>query len=133
MDYPALNKLFLDAVDRYANPKAQYTKTANGWESIVRERNAAARGGIFESAGRTGHQGGRSRGNLRAELRGVARCGFRDYRAGCGERAGLFQRVRGPADVHPERFGRADRDHQGRGASAENCRSARAHARCSNT
>ena len=34
MDYPSLNKLFLDAVDRYANPKAQISKTANGWESI---------------------------------------------------------------------------------------------------
>src|ERR1700689_2328350 len=34
MEYPALNKLFLDAVDRYANPKAQIYKTANGWESF---------------------------------------------------------------------------------------------------
>ncbi|MFZ3216362.1 MAG: long-chain fatty acid--CoA ligase [Candidatus Acidiferrales bacterium] len=34
MDYPSLNKLFLDALDRYANPKLQIYKTAKGWESI---------------------------------------------------------------------------------------------------
>ena len=34
MDYPSLNKLFLEAVDRHANPKAQIYKTAGGWESV---------------------------------------------------------------------------------------------------
>ncbi len=34
MDYPSLNKPFLEAVDRHANPKAQMYKTVNGWESI---------------------------------------------------------------------------------------------------
>ena len=34
MDYPSLNKLFLEAVDRHANPKAQIYKTAGGWESF---------------------------------------------------------------------------------------------------
>ncbi|MGA7919118.1 MAG: long-chain fatty acid--CoA ligase [Candidatus Acidiferrales bacterium] len=35
MDYPSLNKPFLEAVDRHANPKAQMYKTVNGWESIA--------------------------------------------------------------------------------------------------
>ena len=34
MEYPALTKCFLDAVDRYANPRAQFYRTENGWESI---------------------------------------------------------------------------------------------------
>jgi long-chain acyl-CoA synthetase len=34
MDYPSLNKPFLEAVDRHANPRAQMYKTVNGWESI---------------------------------------------------------------------------------------------------
>ena len=34
MEYPALTKCFLDAVDRYANPRAQIYRTENGWESI---------------------------------------------------------------------------------------------------
>ncbi|MGA7851894.1 MAG: long-chain fatty acid--CoA ligase [Candidatus Acidiferrales bacterium] len=33
MDYSSLNKLFLEAVDRDANPKAQIHKAAGGWES----------------------------------------------------------------------------------------------------
>ncbi len=33
-EYPALTKCFLDAVDRYANPRAQMYRTATGWESI---------------------------------------------------------------------------------------------------
>src|SRR5260370_17385561 len=34
MDYPSLNKLFLEAADRHANPKAQIYKTAGGWQSF---------------------------------------------------------------------------------------------------
>jgi long-chain acyl-CoA synthetase len=33
-EYPALTKCFLDAVDCYANPRAQMYRTAAGWESI---------------------------------------------------------------------------------------------------
>ena len=32
--YPTLTKCFLDAVDRYANPRAQMHRGGNGWESI---------------------------------------------------------------------------------------------------
>jgi long-chain acyl-CoA synthetase len=32
--YPTLTKCFLDAVDKYANPRAQMYRTANGWQSI---------------------------------------------------------------------------------------------------
>jgi len=34
MDYPPLTKLFLDAIDKFANPKAQMWRTAAGWQSI---------------------------------------------------------------------------------------------------
>jgi long-chain acyl-CoA synthetase len=34
MEYPALTKCFLDAVDQYANPRAQMYRTPVGWESI---------------------------------------------------------------------------------------------------
>jgi long-chain acyl-CoA synthetase len=33
-EYPPLTKLFLDAVDRYQNPRAQVYRTAHGWEAI---------------------------------------------------------------------------------------------------
>jgi long-chain acyl-CoA synthetase len=33
-EYPALVRCFLDAVDRYANPRAQIHRTAHGWESV---------------------------------------------------------------------------------------------------
>jgi long-chain acyl-CoA synthetase len=32
--YPTLTKCFLDAVDTYANPRAQIYRTTNGWQSI---------------------------------------------------------------------------------------------------
>lgn len=34
MEYPALTKCFLDAVDKYANRRAQMYRTAEGWQSI---------------------------------------------------------------------------------------------------
>jgi long-chain acyl-CoA synthetase len=34
MEYPALTKSFLDAVDRYGNPRAQMYRTPSGWESV---------------------------------------------------------------------------------------------------
>lgn len=33
-EYPPLPKLFLDSVDKYANPRVQMHRTARGWESI---------------------------------------------------------------------------------------------------
>jgi long-chain acyl-CoA synthetase len=35
MDYPPLTKSFLDAVDRFASPRAQMYRTAAGWQSIT--------------------------------------------------------------------------------------------------
>ncbi len=34
MEYPALTKCFLDAIDRHANPRAQLYRTASGWQPI---------------------------------------------------------------------------------------------------
>ncbi len=33
-EYPALTKLFLEAIDRFANPRAQMFRTSSGWQSI---------------------------------------------------------------------------------------------------
>lgn len=33
-EYPALTRCFLDAVDKFANPRAQMYRTATGWQSI---------------------------------------------------------------------------------------------------
>jgi long-subunit acyl-CoA synthetase (AMP-forming) len=58
MDYPALNKLFLDAVDRYANPKAQFSKTANGWESISAGEMLRRVAGLSKALGELGIKAG---------------------------------------------------------------------------
>ena len=58
MDYPALNKLFLDAVDRYANPKAQMYKTANGWESISAAEMLRRVAGLSKALGELGIKAG---------------------------------------------------------------------------
>ncbi len=54
MDYPSLNKLFLDAVDRYANPKAQMYKTASGWESISASEMLRRVAGLSKALGELG-------------------------------------------------------------------------------
>jgi long-chain acyl-CoA synthetase len=54
MDYPSLNKLFLDAVDRYANPKAQIYKTANGWESVSAGEMLRRVAGLSKALGELG-------------------------------------------------------------------------------
>jgi long-chain acyl-CoA synthetase len=33
-EYPSISKCFLDAIDRFANPRAQVYRTASGWQSI---------------------------------------------------------------------------------------------------
>src|SRR5579863_3784671 len=58
MDYPALNKLFLDAVDRYANPKAQMCKTANGWESVSAGEMLRRVAGLSKALGELGIKAG---------------------------------------------------------------------------
>src|SRR6202042_2054487 len=54
MDYPALNKLFLDAVDRYANPKAQIYKAASGWESFSAGEMLRRVAGLSKALGELG-------------------------------------------------------------------------------
>src|ERR1700721_2613929 len=58
MDYPALNKLFLDAVDRYANPKAQFYKTAKGWESFRASEMLRRVAGLSKAWGELGIKAG---------------------------------------------------------------------------
>jgi long-chain acyl-CoA synthetase len=58
MDYPALNKLFLDAVDRYANPKAQIYKAANGWEYFSAGEMLRRVAGLSKALGELGIKAG---------------------------------------------------------------------------
>jgi len=58
MEYPSLNKLFLEAVDRYANPKAQISKTANGWESITAGEMLRRVAGLSKALGELGIKAG---------------------------------------------------------------------------
>jgi len=57
-EYPSLTECFLDAVDRYANPRAQMHRGANGWRSIsAREmlrRVASLAGSLAQMGVRTG-------------------------------------------------------------------------------
>jgi long-chain acyl-CoA synthetase len=58
MDYPALNKLFLEAVDRYANPKAQIYKAASGWESFSAGEMLRRVAGLSKALGELGIKAG---------------------------------------------------------------------------
>ena len=57
-EYPSLTKCFLDAVERYANPRAQMFRGASGWESIsaveMLRRVAGVAQGLFELGIRSG-------------------------------------------------------------------------------
>src|ERR1700683_1310170 len=58
MEYPALNKLFLEAVDRYANPKAQIYKAASGWESFSAGEMLRRVAGLSKALGELGIKAG---------------------------------------------------------------------------
>ena len=129
MDYPSLNKLFLDAVDRYANPKAQMYKTAHGWESISAGEMLRRVAGLSKALGELGIKTGDRVGIFAPNCPEWHIADFAITGLGAASVPIYFNESAGPADLHPERFRRANRDHQGRSASAQDCRSARAHAR----
>jgi long-chain acyl-CoA synthetase len=54
MDYPALTKCYLDAVDEYANPRAQMFRAANGWESISAKEMLRRVSGLSKALGELG-------------------------------------------------------------------------------
>jgi long-chain acyl-CoA synthetase len=57
-DYPALTKCFLDAVDKYANPRAQMVRTRNGWESIPAKEMLRRVAGLAKSLAELGIKSG---------------------------------------------------------------------------
>ena len=58
MDYPPLTKSFLDAVDRFANPRAQMYRTAEGWQSITAQEMLRRVAGLSKALGELGIKSG---------------------------------------------------------------------------
>src|SRR5271167_4088704 len=54
MEYPALTKCYLDAVDEYASPRAQMFRSANGWESISAKEMLRRVSGLSKALGELG-------------------------------------------------------------------------------
>jgi long-chain acyl-CoA synthetase len=57
-EYPSLNKLFLDAVDTHANPKAQMYRTAEGWKSISSQEMLRRVAGLSKALAELGIKSG---------------------------------------------------------------------------
>jgi long-chain acyl-CoA synthetase len=57
-EYPALTKCFLDAVDLYANPKAQLYRTAKGWQPIAAKEMLRRVAGLSKALFEMGIQAG---------------------------------------------------------------------------
>ncbi len=54
MDYPPLTKSFLDAVDRFASPRAQMYRTAEGWQAITAQEMLRRVAGLSKALGELG-------------------------------------------------------------------------------
>lgn len=57
-EYPALTKCFLDAVDRYGNPRAQIYRTSSGWESLSAKEMLRRVAGLARALAELGIQPG---------------------------------------------------------------------------
>jgi long-chain acyl-CoA synthetase len=58
MDYPPLTKSFLDAVDRFASPRAQMYRTAEGWQAITAREMLRRVAGLSKALGELGIKSG---------------------------------------------------------------------------
>jgi long-chain acyl-CoA synthetase len=58
MDYPPLTKSFLDAVDRFASPRAQMYRTADGWQAITAPEMLRRVAGLSKALGELGIKSG---------------------------------------------------------------------------
>jgi long-chain acyl-CoA synthetase len=58
MEYPTLNKLLLDAVDKTPNPKAQMFRMANGWQSISSQEMLRRIAGLSKALAELGIKSG---------------------------------------------------------------------------
>ena len=54
MDYPPLTKSFVEAVDRFASPRAQMHRTAEGWRSITAQEMLRRVAGLSKALGELG-------------------------------------------------------------------------------
>src|ERR1700719_1136711 len=57
-EYPALTKFFLDAIDRFANPRAQMYHTPAGWQSITAQEMLRRVAGLSKALGELGIKSG---------------------------------------------------------------------------
>ena len=58
MTYPALTKCFLDALDRYASPRAQIYRTADGWKTVPSQEMLRQIAGLARALGELGIRAG---------------------------------------------------------------------------
>src|ERR1700735_4791860 len=58
MEYPPLTKSFLDAVDRFASPRAQMYRSAAGWQSITAQEMLRRVAGLSKALGELGIKSG---------------------------------------------------------------------------
>ncbi len=58
MDYPPLTKSFLDAVDRFASPRAQMYRTSDGWQAITAQEMLRRVAGLSKAFGELGIKSG---------------------------------------------------------------------------
>jgi long-chain acyl-CoA synthetase len=58
MDYPPLTKSFLDAVDRFASPRAQMYRAADGWQAITAREMLRRVAGLSKALGELGIKSG---------------------------------------------------------------------------
>ena len=54
MDYPPLTKSFVEAVDRFASPRAQMCRTVEGWQSITAQEMLRRAAGLSKALGELG-------------------------------------------------------------------------------
>ena len=57
-EYPTLTKLFLNAIDRFANPRAQMYRTASGWQSISAQEMLRRIAGVSKALTELGAKSG---------------------------------------------------------------------------
>jgi long-chain acyl-CoA synthetase len=57
-EYPALTKPFLDAIDRFANPRAQMYRTSSGWQSISAQEMLRRIAGLSKALAELGVKSG---------------------------------------------------------------------------
>jgi len=58
MEYPALTKSFLDAIDSFANPRAQMYRSPSGWQSIAAKEMLRRVAGLSKALGELGIKSG---------------------------------------------------------------------------